>query len=200
MKADKRVIIFDMMDTVVVDPFLRLFPEILGMSIEEILKVKDPNSWPEFELGLIGEEEYFNRFYRPESGRVFTEAKRLKEVLFSSYRYIEKIEELLLELKESGQRLWIHSNYSVWFSEVRARLGFDRFFEGYILSYDIGVRKPDREAYQKALSIIGERAESSIFIDDRLVNVEAACKIGMQGIVFEETEKLRQKLASLSVI
>jgi putative hydrolase of the HAD superfamily len=64
----------------------------------------------------------------------------------------------------------------------------------------LGLRKPDAEIYQTALDILGRPANRILFIDDRIENVEAAVKAGMQAIRFEGERGLRMELAKLGVL
>jgi HAD superfamily hydrolase (TIGR01509 family) len=187
------VLVFDLMDTVVYDPY-RIIPGHLGLSLDELMRIKNPKSWPSFELGECDEATYFSQFYLPESGRQLADVQTLKANLFAAYRFLEGMEELLSELKERGQRMWVHSNYTVWVEEIRRRLSLDRFFEGYAVSFELKARKPDREAYTRALDRIGCAATDAVFIDDRRSNVAAAEAVGMRGIHFTGATNLRSTL------
>ena len=50
------------------------------------------------------------------------------------------------------------------------------------------------EALLNTLCELGTRAEETLFIDDRLVNVEAARALGMQAIQFSTVDQLRADL------
>lgn len=192
-----RLLILDMMDTFVLDPFMRLFPSLCGMRLERLLELKDPDSWPQFELGEIDEAEYFRRFYRAETGMKLADPEGFKRQLFSSYTFIYGMERLLSRLKADGHLLWVHSNYSPWFEQIRIRLSLDRFFTGYVLSYQIGARKPSPLSYERALSLIGVAADACIFIDDRRINVESAQAAGMQSLLFQNAYDLARDLREL---
>ncbi|KAL0288978.1 UNVERIFIED_CONTAM: Flavin mononucleotide hydrolase 1, chloroplatic, partial [Sesamum angustifolium] len=49
------VLLFDIMDTIVRDPFYHDVPAFFGMSMKELLECKHPTTWIEFEKGLINE-------------------------------------------------------------------------------------------------------------------------------------------------
>lgn len=49
------ILLFDIMDTVVRDPFYKDIPAFFGMSFNELIDCKNPTSWIEFEKGLIDE-------------------------------------------------------------------------------------------------------------------------------------------------
>ncbi|KAG2561785.1 hypothetical protein PVAP13_8KG097100 [Panicum virgatum] len=49
------VLLFDVMDTLVRDPFYHHIPAFFQMSMKELLESKHPTAWSEFEKGLIDE-------------------------------------------------------------------------------------------------------------------------------------------------
>lgn len=55
-------------------------------------------------------------------------------------------------------------------------------FDHVVESSVIGVRKPEREFYEKALEIIGVNAEESVFLDDLGINLKTARAMGMTTI------------------
>jgi HAD superfamily hydrolase (TIGR01509 family) len=190
--SDHSILIFDLMDTVVHDPF-RIIPGHLGLSMDELLKIKNPRSWPSFELGECDEEDYFSAFFLPGSGRELN-GQELKATMFAAYRFIEGMEDVLSDLKQRGKRLWVHSNYTDWVEEIRQRLALDRYFEGYAVSYQLKARKPDALAYTRALEQIGCAPADAVFIDDRRTNVAAAEAVGLRGIHFTGAANLRAAL------
>jgi FMN phosphatase YigB (HAD superfamily) len=54
--------------------------------------------------------------------------------------------------------------------------------------------KPDAAIYRHLLKELGTRAEETLFIDDRAVNIEAAEALGIKGLVFTTVEQLRADL------
>jgi putative hydrolase of the HAD superfamily len=67
-------------------------------------------------------------------------------------------------------------------------------FDVLVWSYQLRVTKPDPAIYEYVLEKLGTRAEETLFIDDRKVNVDAAIAMGMKGFVFTNVEKLRENL------
>ena len=55
-------------------------------------------------------------------------------------------------------------------------------FDVMVFSGEEGVRKPDAEIYRRVLSRLGVQPNEAVFVDDMLVNVQAAHDVGMQGI------------------
>ncbi len=194
---NKHTIIFDLMDTIVVDPFYTVFPKYFNMPVKELFKIKNPDNWPKFEVGKISEKEYFEQFFLPNSGHKLDDPERLKSAIFSAYCFIFGMEDFLFELNSLGFNLWVHSNYSFWFEEVCMRLNLDRFFQGYAVSYKIGLRKPDPAAYLATLGLMNKKPKDCIFIDDRDINITSAHEVGLKAIQFISLEKLREDLRLL---
>ena len=59
--------------------------------------------------------------------------------------------------------------------------------------------KPHPGIYQAAIDISGFPADTSLFIDDKLENCEAAAALGMQAIRFESPTQLSHELTQLGI-
>jgi putative hydrolase of the HAD superfamily len=51
-------------------------------------------------------------------------------------------------------------------------------------SHRLGIAKPDERIYRHAIADVGEPAEATLFIDDRIENVEAARAVGLHAIQY----------------
>lgn len=69
-----------------------------------------------------------------------------------------------------------------------------QMIDRYVVSGAEGLVKPDARLFQVLLERYGLKAEECIFIDDNPDNVAAARQLGMEGIVFQGAEDLREKL------
>lgn len=63
--------------------------------------------------------------------------------------------------------------------------------EEIFFSYEMGLRKPDPEIFLKTLSATKMLAAETLFVDDSLLNIEAADKVGLQTFWFEEGKQGR---------
>jgi epoxide hydrolase-like predicted phosphatase len=70
---------------------------------------------------------------------------------------------------------------------------FDQIF----ISAEMGVVKPDPRIYKMVLEALDLKPEETVFVDDFLHNIEAARKVGMHGIHFQEKEKAMGELRAL---
>jgi putative hydrolase of the HAD superfamily len=65
---------------------------------------------------------------------------------------------------------------------------YSGYFERIVDSLDIGVRKPQVEAYTAAVERLGAEPGRVLFIDDLTANVEGARAAGLQGFRFDTTD------------
>jgi putative hydrolase of the HAD superfamily len=67
-------------------------------------------------------------------------------------------------------------------------------FDVLIWSYQWHMAKPDPAIYHLVLNKLGVRPEEALFLDDKLLNVEAAQALGMKAIEFTTIDHLREDL------
>jgi putative hydrolase of the HAD superfamily len=78
--------------------------------------------------------------------------------------------------------------------------GLRHYIEVALSSCYLGMRKPERAIYRRALDILGRPPQRILFIDDRIENVAAAAASGMKVIWYENSDALRRELRSLDVL
>lgn len=109
---------------------------------------------------------------------------------------IEGTVKILNELNEKGYKLYLLSNFhSLAFETVYSRYDFFKYFDGGIISYKENLLKPESEIYTKLLDTYNLNAEECLFIDDTLVNIEAARRLGINTVHFESCEMLGKSLS-----
>jgi HAD superfamily hydrolase (TIGR01509 family) len=69
-----------------------------------------------------------------------------------------------------------------------------RTFDKWILSYEVGFKKPAIEIYQKAIKWASVEPKKILFIDDMKKHVDVAVSLGMQGIHFISASQLKEEL------
>ncbi len=80
-----------------------------------------------------------------------------------------------------------------------ARYGLDRIGHGALPSFQAGVMKPDTAIYAQAERKFGLTPAATVFVDDRVQNIEAARARGWHGIVHRNFNDTRQALLRLGV-
>lgn len=155
--------------------------------------------WKEYDKGIWTDEEILDGF-----------AENDPEIAQEIHRAFGDFTDLVTprdyaipwvkELKEKGYKVWYLSNFSnKATTECAECLGFIPYTDGGILSFRDKVIKPDAAIYELLLNRFGLVAEESVFIDDTLVNVEAAEALGIHGIHFVSKKQTEKELRDLGV-
>jgi 2-haloacid dehalogenase len=109
--------------------------------------------------------------------------------------------DILAELRSSGVRLFALSNWSAeTFPVARPRFPFLEWFEGIVISGEVGITKPDARVYRHLIDQYRLEPATTVFIDDNEANVQAARDLGMIAIQFEGSAALRLALDQLGLL
>ena len=138
-------------------------------------------------VGRMGEDEWWDGVVRGRLGIDSPTQAALRAGLDAGQVWDE---ELVAVLRDAGTRVRTAILSNAWPSQ-RARmsaLGLVDVVHDLLLSCEIGVAKPDPEAFAVALARVGTRAEDTLFVDDTPGHVEVARSVGLVGHVHESTD------------
>ena len=76
---------------------------------------------------------------------------------------------------------------------------FENVFDEMVISAEVGMMKPDPRIYRLALEKMDVLPAESVFVDDMLINVEAARSVGMNAIQFTQQEKTLKELRQILI-
>lgn len=74
----------------------------------------------------------------------------------------------------------------------------ENLFDVIMFSAEEGLRKPDPKIYQRLLSRLQVTAEEAIFVDDRIINVRGAEKVGIHGIHFTSDIDIKNQIDQIT--
>ena len=189
----RRVLLLDVMGTLVRDPFYDAMPAFFGMTMAELLASKHPAAWVEFERGRIDEAAMLRSFFV--DGRA-VDGPGLVQAMRRGYAWLPVVQALLQQLARAGVEMHALSNYPPWFRMIEAQLGLSRWVGWTFVSCVTGLRKPDAAAYRHALAGLGASPSHAIFVDDRAENCEAARRCGIDTVHFVDAAGLGAALVS----
>jgi len=100
-----------------------------------------------------------------------------------------------LKLKQQGLLTAILSNMGDNVLEnMKREFDWLRRFDVLVWSFQLRMAKPDPAIYLHLLKELDTRPEETLFLDDRLVNVEAAQALNIVAIQFSTVDRLREDL------
>ena len=127
---------------------------------------------------------------------LFPKYKKLIKMFYGRWEEMLKGEikgtvEILHKLKRKKYKLIDLTNWSSeTFPVALKKFKFLKLFDGIVVSGKVKMLKPFPEIYNYTLKKYGLIANKSIFIDDRISNVDGAIKCGIHGIQFVSPENL----------
>ena len=108
---------------------------------------------------------------------------------------------VLDELRRRNQRLYALTNWSQeTFPIAWERYEFLHWFAGVMVSGQEGLLKPDPAIFRRLISRFGLLPQRTVYIDDAPRNVDAACRLGMHGLLFRDAATLRAQLCEAGVL
>ena len=134
----------------------------------------------ELELGNIEPDEFERRFAAA-IGLPEDRAEGIVQRLFADSSPDDEMLAAVETAKRAGIRTGLISNS--W-GEALAydRENFERYFDAWVISHEVGLRKPDPEIYTLALERLGLPAEACVFVDDLGGNLKPAAAIGIATV------------------
>lgn len=122
-----------------------------------------------------------------------------EEVLGASLKKIPEVWDAVRAIKSSGEtRVVALSNMSreVW-RTLRSRFDISSLFDSEVLSFELGVLKPEPQIYRTAVGRAGVPPRDCLFVDDLVENVEAAEALGIRTFLAVTPEETASFIRSL---
>ena len=146
-----------------------------------------------YETGQISSEEFFGRL-----------KERYKlDITFDGFRDIwnpifwetPEVNDAIMYLKSESYPVFLLSNTNeLHFSYIIERYPIVHVMDEWILSFEAGVKKPDKRIYDMIFEKMDVNNNEVFYIDDIERYVKAAKGLGIQGMVFKEAGQLRKEI------
>jgi FMN phosphatase YigB (HAD superfamily) len=83
---------------------------------------------------------------------------------------------------------------------IRRHYPIVEIFEKPVLSFHVGVCKPDPAMYRAAAQSVGTPPERCFYTDDLPGNIEGARSAGMSAVLFQNADQIRQELKKYEIL
>lgn len=158
----------------------------------------DTNAVDGVERGTISPAHLYQRF-QLELG--FSGSYASFKKLFCDHFTLLRPNFALLQKLSQSRKVYLLSNTNALHYEfIKERYAFPRLVHGAILSYELGLRKPEAAIYEAAVKLAGVPASQCLFIDDLEENVKGAAKVGMRVIHHPRKHDLRAAMTDLGLL
>jgi len=152
-----------------------------------------------YEAGKISLSVYLQRvvFWKP---REFTE-DQVVDFMLSQARGFPEMIELYQRLKaKHGLKVVVVSNEGRELTADRIRrFKLKEFVDIFVVSSYVHFRKPDEDIFRLALDVAQADPGEVVYVDDRPMFTEVACRLGMREIWHRDYERTRAAFADLGL-
>ncbi len=131
------------------------------------------------------------------------EALTRKWLSWSNSYLFEDTVEILEYLKVQGYRVGIISNSPPTNDDQLADLGIAHYVEVAVFSYELGLRKPEKEIFIELLERVNVESSQALMIGDSLENdVNGALAVGMDALLLDRNNNsnFNSKITSLLLL
>jgi len=151
-----------------------------------------------YEIGKITLDDYLNTVIFKEK-RVFSR-EEFKEFMFAQSVQLPKTLPWMIDWKHRHENVKVISinNEPKELNEYRIRkFKLHDFFDAFVSSCEVGMRKPDPGIFLLALGIAQAKPDECIYFDDRIMLVEAAKKVGINAFLHKDFEGTKKIIESI---
>ena len=111
----------------------------------------------------------------------------LYDVMLDTWHAYDDTLPTLRALQEAGVRVCLVSNAGVPIADVLEREGITALVDGVVLSYEVGVVKPNPEIFRVALELLGLSAASVLMVGDNAHDDGGGSGLGVRTLILPRT-------------
>ena len=161
--------------------------------IERLISSKENDLW---DLNEIDDDAFYT-FLLEELNMPMEKKSILRKFVLKDFYIDQEILAYIKKIRKSFTTVLLTNFPAHVHDFLKTDWVVDGAFDHIIASCDVKLLKPDPAIYTLTLARIGCLAEESVFIDDREVNVKAAEKLGINGIVYQSQSQTINDLESI---
>lgn len=151
-----------------------------------------------YEMGKISLDDYLDTVVFREK-RDFTK-EEFKDFMFAQSVELPETLPWFIEWKKNHENIKVISlnNEPKDLNQFRIeKFKLHDFFDAFVSSCEVGMRKPDPGIYHLAIGIAQAKPQECIYFDDRPMLVEAAKKVGIQAFQHVDLDSTKKIMESL---
>jgi glucose-1-phosphatase len=108
--------------------------------------------------------------------------------------------EMLAQIPRSYQRAILSNSNALHWTRMVDELQLGAAFSHHFASHLTGRIKPDADAFEQVVVSLNCRPQHVLFLDDNIINVEAAKRFGMQAVRVQGIDETKRVLVEFGII
>jgi len=176
--------------------FCRRLAALAGLTPQGVYaQVFESGLEPGYDTGRITSREFYERVTAHFG--LDLPYSRFRDLWCDLFDPMDGMAELVQHLAPSFPLFLLSNTNSLHFDYIKGRFAaLLQPFRAFVLSYEVGSRKPEPAIYQSLIRQAGRPPEEILFIDDKVSFVEAARGQGLTAWQFRSPQELQPELAS----
>jgi len=151
-----------------------------------------------YEEGLMSSTDFFAKIR--ERYKLELEFDEFKDIWNIIFQEDPEVNAIIAHLKDKGYPVFLLSNTNeLHFSYIMERYPIVHSLDEWILSYEVGAKKPKQKIYDAIFEKTDVARSEALYIDDIQSYVEAAKTYGMQALHFTNAKDLWELLKENSI-
>ena len=115
-------------------------------------------------------------------------SENIDKVALTAQR-LKRVPSIIKKLKQEGLLIGMLSNGENYLQPyLHKRL--TKYFDFSIISWQVGLRKPDPKIYRKIFEYGNWQPSQIMFIDDKKENIDQAVKLGIKSVLYQDNKQL----------
>jgi glucose-1-phosphatase len=151
-----------------------------------------------YEEGLMSSVDFFTKLR--EKYKLELEFEEFQDIWNIIFEENTEVNNIIIYLKNKGFPIFLLSNTNkLHFSYIMERYPIVHSLDEWILSYEVGAKKPKQKIYDTIFERTDTARSEVLYIDDVAEYVEASKTYGLQGLVFRDAKDIWELLKENSI-
>jgi putative hydrolase of the HAD superfamily len=171
-----------------------------GVTEEEAIRVflKSDQMNQQYKTGRINDEAYWS--WAAKQWGLNLSPQELIDLMIAGYEVNQPAAALVKKVREEGYKTAICSNnFPARINGLNKRFNFLADFDVVVVSYEVGVLKPDQKIFETLIEKSGVKPGEIVYSDDDAGKIEGATKLGVKTFVYEDFDQFCQELKKLGL-
>jgi putative hydrolase of the HAD superfamily len=99
-------------------------------------------------------------------------------------------DDVIEKLRKSGMKIGLLSNWDLGARDILDKIGITKYFDSIVISSEIGIEKPSKEAFSHSLNELRVNSEEAFYVGDNYFDdVKGGNKVGLKVFLINRTDK-----------
>jgi HAD superfamily hydrolase (TIGR01509 family) len=170
-----------------------------GGAPPEVIRERLLALWDPCNRGTLAGDQLRRAISQASGATTVMDAQTFFEVWTCYFRIHQEVLPMIEALLGRAKVALISNTNEMQWRFLRPQLPLLERFSAHVLSYELGLAKPDSEIFRTALRRVGSPPDACAFFDDVSAFVDAAAALGIKGQVFTTAANFRVQLARLGL-